>query len=152
MFEQRAIVAERATELDVEVEALEHTLQPLAAAPVAPRNAGYQLPRGVWTAMLACYAVFFGAIAIATGGSGPARFAIVVSVLYTMVYFGVARIGARQAGAEDKSPLDQGKMLDTWTGLMDKKAVYGQILIVPLAVAFFGLGILVITTFVGIDG
>ncbi len=149
MLEQRAIVAEREADLEVEVEALAYTLHPLAAAPVAPRSAGFQLPRGVWMAMLSCYAVFFGAIAIATGGSGSARFAIVVSVLYTLVYFGVARIGARQAGAEETSPLKQGRMLDTWTGLMDRKAVYGQILIVPLAVAFFGVGIMIIVWAIG---
>ncbi len=150
MFEERSIVAEREAVLEAELQPLESILQPLAAAPVAPKNAGFQLPREVWTAMLACYAVFFAAIFAATGGSGAARFAIVVSALYTAVYFGVARIGARQAGKETESPLEQGKMLDTWTGLMDKRAVYGQILIVPLAVALFSVGILIICLFIGI--
>lgn len=150
MFEQRSIVAEREAVLEAELQPLESLLQPLAAPPVPPQNAGFQLPRGVWTAMLSCYAVFFAAIFAATGGSGAARFAIVISVLYTAVYFGVARIGARQAGRETKSPLEQGKMLNTWTGLMDRRAVYSQILIVPLAVALFGVGILIITVLIGI--
>lgn len=150
MSEHQPIMAEREVDLEAELQPLESILQPLAAAPVAAQNAGFQLPREVWMAMLACYAVFFAAISIATGGSDPARFAIVVSVLYTAVYFGVARIGARQAGREAKSPLERGKMLDTWTGLMDKTAVYGQILIVPFAVALFGVSILIITVFVGI--
>ncbi len=150
MFEHQSIVADRATDFEAEVYALEQTLQPLAAAPVPPRNPGFQFPRRVWLAMFACYAIFFLAIAAATGGSGHARFAIIISVLYAAVYFGVARIGARQAGPEDISPLDQGKMLDTFTGLMDKRAVYGQVLIVPLAVALFGMAILVITLSIGI--
>jgi hypothetical protein len=150
MFEQRSILAEREADLETELQPLESILHPLAAPPVAPQNAGFQLPRGVWTAMLSCYAVFFAAVFAATGGSSAARFAIVVSVLYTAVYFGVARIGARQAGREATSPLEQGQMLDTWTGLMDKRAVYGQILIVPLAVALFGIGILLITVLIGI--
>lgn len=150
MFEHQSIVADRGTDFEAEVYALEQTLQPLAAAPVPPRNPGFQFPRRVWLAMFACYGTFFLGIAAATGGSGYARFAIVISVLYTVIYFGVARIGARQAGPEDISPLDRGKMLDTWTGLMDKRAVYGQVLIVPLAVALFGIAILVITLSIGI--
>ncbi|PKP95814.1 MAG: hypothetical protein CVT75_00170 [Alphaproteobacteria bacterium HGW-Alphaproteobacteria-14] len=150
MFEQQSIVAEREADLEAELQPLDSILQPLAAPPVAPQNPGFQLPRGVWAAMLSCYAVFFATIFAATGDSVSARFAIVISVLYTAVYFGVARIGARQAGQEAKSPLEQGKMLDTWTGLMDKTAVYGQILIVPFAVALFGVAILIITVFVGI--
>lgn len=152
MFEQQSIVAEREAELEAELHALENVLQPLAAAPVAPTNPGFQLPRSVWITMLVCYGVFFAAVSLATGGSGAAAFAIVVSVLYTAVYFGVARIGARQAGPEDRSPLDLNKMLDTWTGPMDKTAVYGQILIVPCAVAMFGVGILAITMWIGMPG
>lgn len=152
MLEKQTIVAERDADREAEIGALEHVLQPLAAAPVAPENAGFQLPRGIWMAMLSCYATFFVALALATGGSGLARFSIVVSGLYTVVYFGVARIGARQAGPECASPLDQGRKLDTWTGLMDRTAVYGQVLIVPLAVAMFGIGILIITMFVKVGG
>lgn len=152
MFEQQTITAERAAGLEIETEALEYALQPLAAPLVAPQNAGFQLPKTVWTGMLACYGVFFAAIWVATGGSGAARFAIIISVLYTAVYFGIARIGARQAGPEDLSPLEHGKMLDTWTGLMDSKAVYGQVLAVPFAVAFFGVAVLVITLAIGISG
>jgi len=144
MFEHNQIVADSDAELHSELHALESAFQPLAAPPVAP-NKGFELPQSVWFAMLGAYAVFFAAIAAATGGSGPARFAIVISVLYTAIYFGVARIGARQAGPEAPSPLDRGQKLPTWTGPMDAKSVYGQVLIVPFAVALFGLGILVIT-------
>jgi len=43
MFEHQLIVADRATDFEAEVYALEQTLQPLAAAPVPPRNPGFQL-------------------------------------------------------------------------------------------------------------
>ncbi|KEO89702.1 hypothetical protein EH31_11125 [Erythrobacter longus] len=152
MFEQQSIVAERETDVEAEVHSLESLLQPLATAPVAPSNAGFQLPRKLWIAMLGCYATFFAAIALATGGSGAARFAIIVSVLYTAMYFGLARIGACQAGPEGRSPLDEGKKLSTWTGMMDKNAVYSQVLIVPVAVALFGIAILFITLAIPVSG
>lgn len=148
MFEEKSFVAVADVELELETQALESSLQPLAALPV-PTNRGFELPRAIWFSMLGCYAIFFGAIAFATGGSGAARFAIIVSVIYTAIYFGVARIGARQAGAEEPSPLDRGKPLQTWTGPMDAKSVYGQVLIVPVAIALFGAAILIVTGFVG---
>lgn len=108
---------------------------------------GFELPRSVWISMLGCYAVFFIAIAIATGGSGSARFAIVVSVLFTTMYFGTARVAARQAGREACSPLERGEDLQTWCGPMERTTVYGQILVVPAAIALFGIGIAVIRAF-----
>ncbi len=127
--------------------ALEQTFQP-AAQPLSAPHRGFEMPRSFWTIMLGCYAVFFIAIALATGGSGAARFAIVISALYTVAYFGFARIAARQAGPEAPSPLDRGQPLPTWTGPMSKGAVFGQVLIVPLSVALFGLAMLMITVFV----
>jgi len=146
MFEQQLIVTELDMDVDVESElhSLDSLLQPMAAPPLPPTNRGFQLPRRVWVTMLGCYATFFAAISLATGGSGPARFAIVISVIYTMIYFGVARIGTRQAGPEEPSPLEHGERLDTWTGLMDAKSVYGQVLIVPFAIAIFGISLLAI--------
>lgn len=115
----------------------------ITVAKPAVDNPGYQLPSRIWGIMLASYATFFVFIAVATGGSGHARFAIVISMLYTAIYFGVARIGARQAGAENRSPLDEGRPLQTWTGPMDKASVYSQILVVPVCIAFFAIAIAV---------
>ena len=148
MFEKQEILAER--EVDAaEIYALEHTQLPLSAPPVAPHNAGFQLPSDLWMMMFGSYAIFFAVLFIATGGSSEARFAIIVSVLYAIIYFGGALIGAGQAGQEDTSPLQRGEMLQTWTGPMDKRAVYSQILIVPFAAALLSLGILVIVSVVG---
>lgn len=148
MFEQHSFVRDDSNDQEVELAALDSQQIPPASALAAPGNPGFQLPRGVWIAMLGCYAVFLAAVLLATRGSREALFAIVISALYTLVYFGVARIGARQAGAEDPSPLTRGKPLATWTGPMDAKAVYGQVLIAPLAVALFGIAVLAITIFV----
>ena len=149
MFEQHTLLAEREVHPANEVEALDGILQPLSVAPVAPANAGFQLPARVWQIMLSCYGIFFIAIFLATGGSTAARFANVISVLYTTMYFGVARLGARQAGREETSPLDCGGKLRTWTGPMDRKAVFAQVLVVPATVSLFGIGIWIIVLAVG---
>lgn len=149
MFEQQTLIAESEVCAEAEVRALEGLLQPLSVAPVAPSNAGFQLPARVWQIMLSCYGIFFFAIFLATGGSAAARFAIVISVLYTAMYFGVARLGARQAGREKTSPLDCGGKLPTWTGPMDRRAVFAQVLVVPATVSLFGVGILIIVLAVG---
>lgn len=130
--------------------ALENTALPFPAPPAisAPENRGFEFPRRIWLLMLACYAVFFASIFIATGGSGTARFVIVISVLYTAIYFGVARICAAQAGPEVPSPLDRRRALHTNSGPMDGKSVFGQVLIVPIAIAVFGVSILIITALI----
>lgn len=146
MFEHNNFL-EQAIEADAP--STEHDTQPAQATRPAHRNPGYQFPPRLWGMMMACYAVFFGAIYVATGGSGHARFAIVVSVLYTVMYFSLARIGARVAGKEAVSPLDRGSPLQTWGGPMGKSAVYSQVLIVPLVLALFGIGMAVIIGIVG---
>ena len=147
MYEHQDIVVEASADCEVELSALEslHTLIP---AMVAPQNNGFELPRSLWIGMLGFYAAFFVAIAAAAGGSVRALFAIIVSIIYTTIYFGVARIGAKQAGRERPSPLSHGKPLQTWTGPMDPFSVYGQVLIVPFAIAFFGIAVLVVTLMV----
>lgn len=125
---------------------LELDLSPLPepAAPVQPESRRFELPGTVWGAMIACYAVFFVSITVATGGSGHALFAILISVLYTAMFFATARIIALQGQAQDSSPLSQGRALPTWTGPMGTGAVYGQVLVVPACIALFGVGIAVI--------
>ena len=104
MFENQLLVADRANDFEAEVYALEQTLQPLAAAPVPPRNPGFQFPRRVWLAMFACYAIFFFAISAATGGSGHARFATA-----NRIRFHLDRKGCRARPAID-APVDGGSI------------------------------------------
>lgn len=113
-------------------------------APAQPENRRFQLPGSIWIGMTSSYAVFFASITLATGGSGHALLAITVSILYTVMFFGLARVIARQAGPDARSPLLRGEPLQTWCGPMNAKAVYGQILVVPAAIAFFGFAIAVI--------
>lgn len=113
-------------------------------APAQPEARRFELPAALWLAMLACYATFFTAIAVATGGSGQALFAIAVSVLYTAMYFGTAGVLAAVAGPEARSPLSRGRPLPTWTGPMKAAAVWAQVLIVPFCVAVFGISIAII--------
>ncbi len=145
MFEQNTFLAD----------AIEHApfaddadVSEIIAATRRTRAQGFQFPKRVWVAMLACYGVFFIAILAATGASGHARFAIIVSVLYTAMYFGVARIGSLQGGPEDASPLDRGQDLQTWAGPMSSGSVYSQVLIVPVVLAFFGIAIAAIIAFI----
>ena len=149
MFDHnQAFVPDHATSADVaELRRLVPEIEVAAGAtplPAQPEARRFELPASVWVGMLASYAVFFLCITLATGGSGRAVFAIVISVLYTVMFFGLARVIARQAGPDARSPLLRGAPLPTWCGPMDAKAVYGQILVVPAAVALFGFGIAVI--------
>jgi hypothetical protein len=130
-------------------ERLDDLLPKITAAPevlhrVQPEQRGFELPSRVWCTMLACYGIFFLAMATALGSGAMALFSIVVSALYATVFFGLATIMAQQNPARDRSPLDSKGFLDTWCGPMDGKAVYGQILVVPGAVALFGVAASVI--------
>ena len=132
-----------------QAERFDDLLPEIIAAPevqrhVQPEQRGFELPLRVWRTMLACYGIFFLAMTLALGSGGMALFSIVVSALYATVFFGVATIMARQNPARDRSPLDSKGVLHTWCGPMDRKAVYGQILVIPGAVALFGTAAAVI--------
>jgi len=106
-----------------------------------PPLSDFEFPRWIWHAMAGAYAVFFTGLAIATAHSGPAVFAIVVSVGYTLMYFGTARILARVRPVERPSDFARGlKPLATWTGPMERSAVAAQVLVVPACLALFGTG------------
>ena len=145
MFEQHDTdFARFADPVEFELPLAAGLLPEVTVAAVQPENRRFELPGNIWVGMIASYVVFFAAITVATGGSGRALFAIAISILYTAIFFGVARIIARQAGPDGRSPLLSGKPLQTWCGPMDATAVYGQVLVVPMAIAAFGLGIAVI--------
>lgn len=110
---------------------------------------GFQIPGWIWSTMIASYAVFFLAIAVATGRDGAARFAIVISIGFAVVYFSLAAILASVKGRERRSPIAvPSGMLQTYCGAMSRGAVAAQILTVPACLAFFALAILTIRTLV----
>ena len=112
--------------------------------PVQPEQRGFELPGRIWQSMIACYGVFFTVIIAALGSSGQAMLSILVAIAYVVIFFGTARIVMHQNPARAASPLDNEGVLATWCGPMDRKAVYGQILVVPIAVALFGMAVAVI--------
>ena len=66
MYDDHTFLAAERPDAVVELEALESSLAPIAAPPVAPANHGFQFPRRLWLAMFTCYAIFFGFIASGT--------------------------------------------------------------------------------------
>lgn len=118
---------------------------------VSGMQAGFQLPRWIWRSMFAFYAIFFLGIAAATGRDTGAIFMIMVSALYTLMFFGTSALLHRQKGPEHSSPLDRSDgMLQTWTGPMDRHTVAAQILAVPAGFAFLGVTFFVVRATAGL--
>ena len=108
-------------------------------------QAGFQIPGWIWAAMLGAYAVFFAAITAATGRSGSAIFAIVISIGYVVIFFALVAAINNVKGPEQQSPLARHDgVLETWTGPIDVKTAAGQVLVVPLCLALFAIGILIV--------
>ena len=134
-------------------EPLRDLLPPLQAelndneAPEAPRSGeriGFEIPPAIWRTMVACYGVFLAAMMAATGGA-YAAFAIAISLIYVIMFFGTARVMLRHAAAQPRSPLERaGGELQTMYGPLGARAVVAQMLIVPGSVAVFGIAVLVI--------
>lgn len=110
----------------------------------------FELPGSVWTVMFSSYAVFFTALVISTGHGTAAMFALVVSIAYTIMYFGTAavlnRVSARERNA--LPPIDPVGGIDTNTGWMSNTAVNAQILTVPIMLAVFACSFAIIRAFV----
>lgn len=99
----------------------------------------FELPAIVWKVMVSCYAIFLAAMLGSLGG-GRASFAIAVSAVYVSMFFGVAALMARHGPRQSHSVLDQNRgELQTIYGPMSRNAVFAQILVVPIAVALFGV-------------
>ena len=113
----------------------------------AGRPDGFQLPGSVWLSLFGCYAFFITALAVAAGGSGPARLVLAISAFFMIAYFGTASILAR-VGPRDHVKADAAKPLQTMYGPLEMGAVRAQILTVPIAIASFGLAILVVASVV----
>lgn len=106
----------------------------------------FELPAAVWTAMFASYAAFFAGLIVATGRDGSALFAIVISVLYAVMFFGTAAIlnSVNRAARPTDSSLARGKGIETATGWMSNTTAYAQILTVPVLMGFFACAIAII--------
>ncbi len=112
-------------------------------------HAGLQLPRWIWRAMALCYAAFFAGLLAAAGHDAEARFALVVSFLYALVYFGVGSLLFRLKPADRQTPAwTRQAPLETATGPMDARSVAGQVLAIPACIALFGLGCALVRTLI----
>lgn len=106
----------------------------------------FGLPRAVWGIMLTCYAIFFGALAVAMGHDGGAIFVLVVSGLFAIMYFGTGfALNSISATSRknQKSEWIDGKF-QTQSGPMSFGAIFGQMLILPILFAIFGIAMIII--------
>ena len=62
------------------------------SAAVQPEKTDLQMPASIWIMMMAAYSVFFAGLILATSRDGGTIFVIIISILYTLMYFGVASI------------------------------------------------------------
>ncbi len=106
----------------------------------------FELPASVWSVMFASYAIFFAALFIATGQGAAAIFALVISMGYTVMYFGTAAI-LNNVSAKERKLLpvaEPNDGMETQTGWMDRTAVNAQILTVPILLAVFACAFAII--------
>lgn len=120
-----------------------------ATSPTA-EHGGSGMPGWIWQTMLGAYALFFGGLFLATGRDSASIFVLVISIGYTIMYFGTARVLLEVNPAPTPDRFERGlDDLQTWTGPMSRGAVAAQVLTVPLCLALFGLAIMIIRTAVG---
>lgn len=112
----------------------------------------FDLPGSIWMVMLLSYAVFFGGLALAVGGSLDALGAVVISVCFAIMYFGVATIMVRIARSHrtEGSPRTDpaSRSIETLTGTLPFGAAAAQILTVPILFGFFALAIAIIRSII----
>ena len=112
-------------------------------------SSSFGLPGWMWTIFFGSYAVFFAALAIATGRDGYTVFVIVISVAYTAIFFGTNAI-MQALGRGSRQPFERGaSVLETWTGPMSTKSVAAQVLTIPILFAFFAIVIVIMRATVG---
>lgn len=119
----------------------------VAAAKAQSESADMEFPTWIWIAMFAGYGIFFACMVAATGRDLGALFAIAISAGYTLVYFATAHVLVALKPGARKSLFARGLApLKTYTGPMSTIAVVGQVLVLPLCLALFGIAILIIRT------
>lgn len=114
------------------------------AAAGAWRNPA-DMPVGVHTLALACWAAFLAVFWITFGISGNAEFMVAVSTVYAIVFFSVPVILTRMFPAEKRKHRDLSAFLngrfDTLYGPIRGFDALVQVIIVPLALTLGGIAI-----------
>lgn len=102
----------------------------------------FDLPGSIWAVMFLSYGVFFGALALTVGGTFDALGMVIISVCYTIMFFGTTIVMSRIARAhrpqQGPGPAHSGA-IETATGPLGFGAAAAQILTVPLLFAFFAI-------------
>lgn len=107
---------------------------------VQPEKTDLEMPKFIWITMFAAYFVFFAGLIVATARDIGTIFVIIISILYTLMYFGVASVLFNQNRPEQTSLFARGLgPLATYTGPMDKVTVVGQVLTIPACLGLFGV-------------
>lgn len=107
---------------------------------VQPAKTDLEMPASIWIMTFAAYAVFFSGLVAATANDSGTIFVIIISILYTVMYFGVASILFNLNRPEHSSLFARGLgPLATYTGPMDNSAVVGQMITIPACLALFGV-------------
>jgi len=113
--------------------------------PFRPEHSGLEMPTWIWATMGISYAAFFVAIFLATGIGAAAIFAIAISILYTLMYFGTASVLFNLDGRSVRPfTASRDGMLQTLTGSMSHGAVAAQILAVPVMISLFAIAVAII--------
>lgn len=109
-------------------------------AVVQAEKTDLEMPNSIWITMFAAYVVFFAGLIAATARDNGTIFVIIISILYTLTYFGVASVLFNQNRPDQISLFARGLgPLATYTGPMNKGAVVGQVLTIPACLALFGV-------------
>ena len=112
-------------------------------------NSSFGLPGWMWFLLFGYYGTFFGAIALATARDGTTVFAIVVSILYTLMLFGTAAV-LQGLGKRWQQGFEPGeRILETYTGPMGTASVAAQVLTVPVLFAVFAIALIVMRASIG---
>lgn len=140
-------------EIDIAAESGLQAAEPAADRPRAPSHEmrTFDLPPPFYIAMFACYAIFFGALALLVGGTFDALGMVIISVCFAIMYFGTATVMVGMARSHRQalggvSEAASGRV-ETLTGSLSYGAAAVQILIVPSVLGLFGLGVLAIRVF-----
>lgn len=115
-----------------------------------PADNDLELPPWIWRVMFAAYGLFFAGLLWGTGHDREALFAIVISALYLPMYFVTGGLLVGLNPAARRSDFARGVApLQTATGPMSTLAVAGQVLIIPVSIALFGVGIGIVRASLG---
>jgi hypothetical protein len=93
------------------------------------------IPRSIWTAFLAAWAMLFALFVVFFSKDGEATLSVVTASLFALMILGLpAALAAQSSGTSEKHP----RVIMTRSGPLPTRAAATQILLIPVC-AVFGL-------------